>query len=156
MCLNPSQEPLCVGPDECGLGYAAERFVGRCESDTIAFQSANCDEGSSKPVEVAAGPDEIDSPCVDFYQSNVVLYHGHYLSFPTAYELALPPAWGRFDKGTDAWAEGDGSEHALHAQQVGSQLQLCGGRSFTVLWSRAEFWPAGTFACRHTEREQSS
>eukprot|EP01046_Picozoa_sp_COSAG06_P019995 COSAG06_NODE_1446_length_9441_cov_7.431813_3_plen_786_part_00 len=109
ICLNPSAEPLCVGPEECGLGYAAERFVGRCESATLGFEGANCDEGGATPVEVAAGPDEIDSPCVDFYQSNAILYQGHYLAFPAAYEhTALPPAWGQFDITTDAWAEGDG------------------------------------------------
>jgi hypothetical protein len=40
----------------CGLGYAAERYVGHCESPTLdGFPYANGDEGGSVAVEVVAG-----------------------------------------------------------------------------------------------------
>ena len=132
ICATPGQEPLCVGPDQCGVGYAAERYVGRCESETLDFTSANCDEGGSKPVEMVIGPDQIDSPCVDVYQSNAMMYEGHYLSFPTFYEhTALPPAWGQFDKGTDAWAEGDGFADArmMHSRDGRAFKYVAGDRT---------------------------
>lgn len=131
ICAAPTTvEPLCVGSGQCGLGYAAERYVGRCESETL--DGFSCDEGGAVPVEIAAGPDKLDSSCVDVYQSNVVVYNSHYLSFPAFYEhTALPPAWGQFDKGTDAWAEGDGfvDSRMMHSRDGHDFKYIAGDRT---------------------------
>ena len=80
-----------TGPGWCGLGAAAERFVGRCETDTLA-EIPGCDEGKPKAetkYTTVFGPDDDDSPCVDIYTNQVVVYEGQYLAFPGACEFIV-------------------------------------------------------------------
>ena len=75
----------------CGRGSAAERFVGRCESPDFGV-FAGCDEGKPKAetkYTTVFGPDDDDSPCVDIYTNQVVVYEGQYLAFPGACEFIV-------------------------------------------------------------------
>jgi hypothetical protein len=87
----------------CGKGDRAERFVGRCESDSFS-EFPGCDEGKP-PNETSYltvfGPDENDSPCVDMYTNQVFEFEGHYLAVPAAYEhLPGAPTWIMDNDGT--------------------------------------------------------
>lgn len=72
---DPGKE-LCSVPlasSRCGPGAAAERFVGRCESESFAA-FPGCDEG--KPANETSfttvfGPDTKDNPCTDLYTNQV-------------------------------------------------------------------------------------
>ena len=106
-------------PGWCGPGAAAERFVGRCETDTLE-EIPGCDEGKPKAetkYTTVFGPDDDDSPCVvrdppattelrppgppagtshplylcvqDIYTNQVVVYEGQYLAFPGACEFIV-------------------------------------------------------------------
>jgi hypothetical protein len=133
LCVAPRTEPASV--TQCGLGYARERFVGRCASDSLARQMEGCDEGLSAAdtkYERVLGPDKDDSNCMDFYTSQVVQYAGRYLAFPGRFvHMPLPPAWGKYTKGTSGWAEDDGrlDTALLHSRDGRSWSYIGGDRS---------------------------
>ena len=107
VCMQHCTESACSSPVTppgwCGAGAAAERFVGRCESETLAA-IPGCDEGlpaAQTKYTTVFGPDADDSPCVDIYTNQVVIYEGVYLAFPGAYEhFPAPPRW---PVGNDGW-----------------------------------------------------
>ena len=107
VCMQHCTESTCSSPVTppgwCGAGAAAERFVGRCESETLAA-IPGCDEGlpaAQTKYTTVFGPDADDSPCVDIYTNQVVIYEGVYLAFPGAYEhFPEPPSW---PVGNDGW-----------------------------------------------------
>ena len=102
-CMEWATTPPSTPPGWCGAGAAAERFVGRCEADSLAA-IPGCDEGhppNETEYTTVFGPDGGDSPCVDIYTNQVVRYEGHYLAFPGAYEhFPEPPNW---PVGNDGW-----------------------------------------------------
>ena len=101
-CMEHCVDHTCTAVDPsappgwCGTGSAAERFVGRCETDDLR-EIVGCDEGlpaNQTKYTTSFGPDADDSPCVDIYTNQIVIYEGVYLAFPGAYEhFPEPPAW---------------------------------------------------------------
>jgi hypothetical protein len=114
----PSKEPnlFCIAAPGsgaagyCGHGMNALRFVGRCESPTLA-EIRGCDEGvdgdplqpvpkNESQIITVFGPDEHDNACTDIYTNQVIRYEGQYIAFPAAYtHYPAPPIWTHTNDG---------------------------------------------------------
>jgi hypothetical protein len=75
------------------------RVVAMCEGQSLtASDFTHCTPTNRSNI--VLGPDNLDSPCIDFYTNNVVLYSGHYLMMPDVLDhFPSPPVWNVGDDG---------------------------------------------------------